>query len=43
MSSNFLKLTNDKTEVIIFGSELHAVHIGDGLSHNVRNLGVIIG
>ena len=49
-SSNFLKLNDDKTEVIIFGSaqqlmkiELHAVHIGDSLitvSHNVWNLGV---
>ncbi|KAI0232178.1 hypothetical protein LSAT2_017478 [Lamellibrachia satsuma] len=49
MSSNFLKLNDDKTEVIIFGSrqqlkkiELQAVHIGDSLvsvSH-VRNLGV---
>ena len=50
MSSNFLKLNDDKTEVIIFGSaqqlkkiELHAVHVGESLitlSHNVRNLGV---
>ena len=50
MSSNFLKLNNDKTEVIIFGSaqqltkiELHVVQIGDSLitvSHNVRTLGV---
>ena len=50
VSSNFLKLNDDKTEVIIFGSaqqlrkiELHAVHIGDSLitvSHNVRNFGL---
>ena len=50
MSSNILKLNDDKTEVIIFGSaqqlkkiELHAIHIGNSLitvSHNVRNLGV---
>ena len=50
MRSNFLKLNDDKTEVIIFGSvqqlkktELHAIHIGDSLItvfHNVRNLGV---
>ncbi|KAI0219881.1 hypothetical protein LSAT2_028582 [Lamellibrachia satsuma] len=50
MSSNFLKLNDDKTEVISFGCaqqlkkiEVHTIHIGDSLitvSHNVQNLGV---
>ena len=50
MSSSFLKLNDDKTELVIFGSlqqlkkvELHAVYIDDSLvnvMHNVRNLGV---
>ena len=50
MGSNFLKLNDDKTEVIIFGSaqqlkkiELYAVHSGSSLItvfYNVWNLGV---
>ena len=49
VNSNFLKLNDDKTEVIMFGSalqlkkiELHAVHMQYTCTvyHNVRNLGV---
>ena len=50
MSSNFLKLNDSKTEVIVFGSaqqlkkiELNTMRIGDCLvtvAHDVRNIGV---
>ena len=49
MSSNFLKLNDDKTEVIIFGSaqqltkiELHVVHIGDSLITVSHNVGILV-